>query len=95
MGCEQVSQQLYQARVSFETAARAFADPFLFMVHDCFDNGELSWQSLCMVDGHLVLLMAHIVGEDDEGTEILHTISARKADSKERKRYEQGREMRG
>jgi uncharacterized DUF497 family protein len=35
-----------------------------------------------------VLLVAHTVGEDDEGTEIIRIISARAADRKERKRYE-------
>ena len=95
MGCEQGGQQLDQDRVSFETATRAFADPFLLMVQDRFENGELRWQSLGMVDGHLVLLVAHTVGEDDEGIEVLRIISARKADSKERKRYEQDRETRG
>ena len=48
-----------------------------------------------MVDGHLVLLVAHTVGEDDKGTEVLRIISASKADSKERKRYEQDHETRG
>lgn len=89
------ASNLIKHRVSFETATRAFADPFLLMVQDRFENGELRWQSLGMVDGHLVLLVAHTVGEDDEGIEVLRIISARKADSKERKRYEQDRETRG
>ncbi|RZI54122.1 MAG: BrnT family toxin [Pseudomonas sp.] len=82
-------------RVSFETAARAFADPFLLMVQDRLESGEHRWQSLGMVDGHLVLLVAHTVGEDDDGIEVLRIISARKAEFKERKRYEQDREIRG
>jgi uncharacterized DUF497 family protein len=56
---------------------------------------ELRQQSLSMVDSHLVLLVAHTVGEDNEGTEILRIISARKADSKQRKCYEQDCETRG
>ena len=40
------------------------------------------------VGGCLVLLVAHTVGEDDEGIEIIRIISARAADRKERKRYE-------
>lgn len=82
-------------RVSFETAARAFADPFLLMQQDRIENGEPRWQSTGMVDGHLVLLVAHTVSEDDDGTETLRIISARKAEPKERKRYEQDREVRG
>jgi uncharacterized DUF497 family protein len=41
-----------------------------------------------MVDSHLLLLVAHTMREDD-GTEVIGIISARKADPKERKRYEQ------
>ena len=43
------------------------------------------------VDGHVLLLVAHTVGEDKDGTEVIRLISARKADSKERKRYDQTR----
>jgi uncharacterized protein len=69
-------------------AARAFADPFALTAHDRVENGEQRWQTIGMVDGHLVLLVAHTVGEDDD-TEIIRIISARKADPKERKRYDQ------
>lgn len=92
---EKAASNLIKHRVSFETAARAFADPFLLMVQDRLESGEHRWQSLSMVDGHLVLLVAHTVGEDDDGIEVLRIISARKAEFKERKRYEQDREIRG
>ena len=84
------ASNLAKHRVSFETATRAFADPFLLTQQDRNENGEHRWQTIGMVDGHLVLLVAHTVGEDD-GTEVLRIISARKADRKERKRYEQDR----
>ena len=73
-------------------AARAFADPFALTVHDRTENGEQRWQTVGMVDGQLVLLVllvAHTVSEDDGGTEVICIISARKADPKERKRYDQ------
>ena len=41
------------------------------------------------VDRHLALLVAHAVGEYDDGTEFIRIISARKADPKERTRYDQ------
>jgi len=44
--------------------------------------------SKSMVEGHLLLLVAHTVSEDAD-TEVIGIISARKADPKERKRYEQ------
>ncbi len=80
---------LVKHRVSFETATRAFADPFLLTQQDRIENGEHRWQSIGMVDGYLLLLVAHTVGEDFDGAEVLRIISARKAEPKERKRYEQ------
>lgn len=74
--------------VSFEVVARGFADPFALMVQDRIENGEQRWQTIGMVEGHLLLLVAHTVSEDDDA-EVIGIISARKADPKERKRYEQ------
>ena len=59
-------------------AARAFADPFALTVHDRIENGEQRWQTIGIVDGHLVLLVAHTVGEDDDGAEVVCIISARR-----------------
>jgi uncharacterized protein len=79
-------------QVSFETAARVFADPFALMAHDRVENGEQRWQTIGMVDGQLVLLVAHTVAQgenkDHQPTEVIRIISARKADKQERKRYE-------
>ncbi len=78
--------------VSFETAARAFADPFALSQQDRIEGGEQRWQTLGLVEGHLLLLVAHTVWEEDEGgntVEIIHIISARKADRKERRHYEE------
>jgi uncharacterized protein len=90
---ENAASHFRKHKVSFETAARAFADPFALTAHDRIENGEQRWQTIGMVDGHLVLLVAHTVGEyddeSDDGTEVIRIISARKADPKERKRYDQ------
>lgn len=83
------TSNLAKHRVSFETATRIFADPFLLTKQDRIENGEQRWQSIGMVDGYLVLLVAHTAAEDDDGTEVLRIISARKAEPKERKRYEE------
>jgi len=74
--------------VSFEDAIIAFADPFALMTQDRIEGQEQRWQTLGMVGGCLVLLVAHTVGEDDDGIEIIRIISARATDRKERKRYE-------
>jgi len=75
-------------QISFELAARVFADPFALACQDRIENGEYRWQTLGMVEGCLILLVAHTVEENDN-TESIRIISARRADSKERKRYEQ------
>ena len=75
--------------VSFETAARVFADPFAVVEQDRIENGEYRWQTLGMVDGQLLLLVAHTVRDDEDGIEVVRIISARRAEPKERKRYEQ------
>ena len=85
---ENAANHFRKHRVSFEMATRAFADPFALTVHDRIENGEQRWQTLGMVEGHLLLLVAHTVGEDDD-SEVICIISARKADPKERKRYDQ------
>lgn len=82
------ANNLRKHSVSFDDAIAAFADPFAMMTQDRIEGREQRWQTLGMVYGYLVLLVAHTVGEDDDGIEIIRIISARAADRKERKRYE-------
>ena len=76
-------------RIGFELAARVFADPMALTVQDRVEQGECRWQTLGLVEGQLVLLVAHTVRDDDDGAEVIRIISARRADPKERKRYAQ------
>ena len=78
-------------RVSFETALRVFADPFQMSAQDRIEGGEPRWQTIGSVEGQVVLLVAHTVSEDEDG-EVIRLISARKADPKEKRRYEQDRQ---
>ncbi|MGP0060317.1 MAG: BrnT family toxin [Beijerinckiaceae bacterium] len=83
---------LRKHKVSFDTAMRAFADPFALTKQDRIEGGEQRWQSLGMVEGHILLLVAHTIRDEDEDgqpIEIIRIISARTADRKERRRYEQ------
>jgi len=83
---------LRKHRVSFETAVRAFADPFALTEQDRIEDGDTRWQTLGVVEGHYLLLVAHLVRDDDENgqpVEIIRIISARAADRRERRRYEQ------
>ena len=83
---------LSKHRVSFEIATRVFADPFAMVEQDRIENGERRWRTLGTVDGHLLLLVAHTVRNGEDGAEVIRIISARRADSKERKRYEQNQD---
>jgi uncharacterized DUF497 family protein len=73
--------------VTFETAARAFADPFALVELERFEDGEPRWQTIGMIDGALLLLVAHTDWQED-GIEVIRIISARPVTSRERKLYE-------
>jgi uncharacterized DUF497 family protein len=76
--------------VSFDTAIRAFADPFALIEQDRIEDSEHRWQTIGMVEGHQLLLVAHTIRDEDGQTvEVIRIISARRADRKERRRYEQ------
>ena len=74
--------------VRFEIAARVFDDPLAVSIQDRSENGELRWQSLGMVDGFLLLLVAHTVRDDEDTPEVLRIISARRLTKQEKQRYE-------
>jgi hypothetical protein len=73
--------------VSFPTAARVFSDPYALVEQDRIENSEERWQTIGVVDGIVMLLVAHTVREQD-AVEVIRIISARRADRKERRRYE-------
>ena len=80
--------------ISFEIAAHVFEDPDALVEQDRIERGERRWQTLGLVEGILLLLVAHTVRLEDEGDEIIRIISARRADGKERSRYEKERQAR-
>ena len=88
-------RNLQKHRVSFELAMRAFADPLALTVQDRVEDAEARWQTLGMVDGVVLLLIAHTITDEDDDTEIIRIISARRATWKERTRYEQEARHRG
>ena len=67
-----------------------FHDPLCISVQDRFEHGEPLWQSVGMVDGFLLLLLAHTVHDRDDGIEVVRIISARRPTKLEKKRNEQG-----
>lgn len=83
-----VLRNLRKHGVAFDDAVGVFSDPFAIMRQDRIEGGELRWQTLGMIEGHLLLLVAHTVGETQDNKEVIRIISARRADRKERQRYE-------
>ena len=78
--------------VTFEEAILVFDDPYVLSEQDRVVDGESRWQSVGLVHGALLLLVAHtsdeVVGEE---LEIVRIVSARKANRKERIRYGENR----
>ena len=78
-------------KVSFETAMLVFEDPFALSVQDRVIEGERRWQTLGLVGGVVILLVAHTY-EEENGEEVIRIISARKATPHERMFYAQAHE---
>ena len=77
--------------VSFEEACQVFLDPLYVSVQDRIEGGESRWQTLGLVEGVLLLTVAHTVREELEDgalVDVIRIISARHATRKERRRYE-------
>ena len=75
--------------IRFEDAVFVFDDPRHLSIQDRFENGEYRWQTIGLVHGVIVILVAHTI-RFESGHEVVRIISARKADKKERSRYEHG-----
>ena len=84
------SNQKKHDGIAFEEAAHVFRDPFRLTRQDRVEDGEERWQTIGMVHGVTVLLVAHTITENDDGEphEEIRIISARRATPKERKHYE-------
>jgi len=70
---------------------RVFQDPLRLTRQDRHEDGEERWQTIGVVYGVTMLLVAHTITETDEDgkpVEHIHLISARRATRQERKRYE-------
>ncbi len=86
---EKASANVAKHGVSFDLAVRVFADPFALSVQDRIEGAEYRWQTIGLVEGWLLLLVAHTVRDEIDGAEVIRIISARRATRGERKRYDQ------
>lgn len=89
MGPRQGRQQPPKAPRELRDGCAGFCRSVCVVEQDRIENGEQRWQTLGVVEGYLLLLVAHTVRDDEDGTECVRIISARRAEPKERKRYEQ------
>jgi uncharacterized protein len=85
VGPAKAAINLRKHAVSFDIAVRVFADPFALTEQVRIEGGEQRWQTLGIVEGVLLLLVAHTIQdaeEDGQPIEIIRIISARTADRK-------------
>ena len=76
--------------LSFATATLVFDDPQALSIQDRISDGEERWQTMGLIKGPVVVLVAHTLGEQN-GEELIRIISARKATPREREIYEESR----
>ena len=76
--------------IDFEIAAKVFEDPFALVEPDFSASAEERWRTVGLVNGVLLLLVAHTVYEEGD-VEVVRIISARRADPAERSKYERAR----
>lgn len=67
--------------ISFDTVAQVFLDPLHISRQDRIVEGEERWQTIGMVNGVLLLLVAYTVVDEEE--EVIRIISARKVTRQE------------
>jgi uncharacterized DUF497 family protein len=77
--------------IAFTVAENVFLDPFVLTELDRVEEGERRWRSTGLVDGVLVLVVAHTLEDDAGGGDFVRIISARRADRTERRRYDRER----
>lgn len=73
--------------IRFEDAVLVFDDPNHLSRQERYQQGEYRWQTIGLVHDVIVILVAHTV-RFESGYEVIRIISARKADRRERSRYE-------
>ena len=85
---DKATSNLAKHGVSFELAREVWNDPLHVILPDRVEGQEQRWHAVGMVGAVVVLVVAHSHPEPDNEDRI-RIISARKATSHERKRYEQ------
>lgn len=87
---EKAESNFRKHEVRFKVATKVFDDPSVFTRQDRVVDDELRWQAIGLVEGTVILLVAHSYSVE-ESDEIIRIISARRADRTERRIYEEHR----
>ena len=81
------SNQQKHDGIAFEVAVLVFRDPYRLTRQDRIEGDEERWQTIGVVAGVTMLLVAHTLTEEGP-VEIIRVISARRASARERRHYE-------
>ena len=76
--------------ISFQLATLVFRDPFVLLRFDTRFGDKHRWQAIGRVDNRIIFV-AHTYRENEHEEEVVRIISARKAHSSERLRYQNDR----
>ena len=82
-----IEHELFRANLP-QAVAYLARQPISLAKQDRIEGGEMRWQTIAMVVGSTLVLVAHTATFDDD-IEVIRIISARRADRQERKRHEQ------
>jgi uncharacterized DUF497 family protein len=88
---EKNRRNLLKHDIRFETAALVFDDPYILTERDQSTEDEERWNTLGSVAPGVILFVAHTWFERN-GEEVIRIISARSAESRERKSYEEAQQ---
>lgn len=88
---DEVKNQKNQRKhgISFEVATLVFDDSLRIEQRERFVDSEERWQTIGMINGVLLVLVAHTMKLEDN-TEIIRLISARDATKAKIRKYEHG-----
>lgn len=73
-------------KISFDSALTAFFDTNHMTKTDFIKDGEQRWKTIGMTQNTIILFIGHLI-YDEDGTEVIRIITARKATAHERKEY--------
>lgn len=85
---EKARKNLVKHGITFELAQHVWDDPLHVVVPDRFEDGEQRWHAIGAVNSIVIVVVVHTYPDEDDSDRI-RIIGARKATSHERKRYEE------